>query len=299
MKSEIRTTPLVVIVGAGPVGVALAGKLVRSGVPVAALYGRTVEQADAAAEAGVLGLLSGGATSLVRAADVAIIAVADHRVPEVAGEYLGSGVLGSNMVVLHTCGAWAAHELLGNVVGAVKGVGTLHPLASISSRTSAFARLADASFGVQGDSVSVAMASRLVNLMGGKVLPLTTEVMPLYHAGAAIASNVIVAVMDMARQVFERAGVPSAIVLSALLPLLRSAADNLEQHGLPHALTGPIARGDVLTVERHLAALDTAVPAVAKVYRQLGLQVLAVAERKAPAFEATAAARLRALFGAP
>ena len=299
MNSEVRTTPLVVIIGAGPVGVALAGKLLRSGVPVAALYGRTVEQADAAAaEAGVLGL-SGRVTPLVRAADVGIIAVADHRVPEVAGEYLGSGVLGSNTVVLHTCGAWAAHELLGNVVGAVKGVGTLHPLASISSQTSAFNRLAAASFGVQGDPVAVAMASRLVHLMGGTVLPLTTEVMPLYHAGAALGSNVIVAVMDMARQVFESAGVPAAIVLSALLPLLRSAADNLEQHGLPDALTGPIARGDVLTVERHLAALDQAVPSVAKVYRQLGLQVLAVAERKAPAFQATAAARLRALFGAP
>lgn len=295
MNSE--PTPLVVIIGAGPVGVALAGKLVRSGVPVAALYGRTVEQAEAAAaEAGVLGL-SGRVTSLVRAADVAIIAVADHRVAAVTDEYLRSGVLGSHTVVLHTCGAWAAHELLGNVVGAVKAVGTLHPLASITSRTSAFTRLASAFFGVQGCPVAVDMASRLATLMGGKVLPINTEAMPLYHAGAALGSNVIVAVIDMARQVFESAGVPAAIALPALLPLLRSAADNLEQHGLPQALSGPIARGDVLTVERHLAALDQAMPAVAKIYRQLGHQVLAVAERKAPAFEIAAAARLRAIFG--
>ena len=295
-NSELKTNPLVTIIGAGPVGVALAGKLTRSGVPIAALYGRTFEQAEeAAGDAGVVGA-SCEVSALAQQADVIIIAVADHRVPEVAAEYLKKGLIGSHHVVLHTCGAWAAHEVLSCLVGHVNAVGTLHPLASISSRKGAFSRLNGASFGIEGDVEAVAMAERLVSLMGCKPLRLLTEQMPLYHAGAAIGSNLIVAVMDLARKAFEAAGVPPEEVVPALVPLLRSTVDNLEQQGLPDALTGPVARGDVLTIERHLGALDRSVPDVASLYRLLGHEVLSVALRKLPSFEAKVANKLRALF---
>lgn len=289
-------TPLVTIIGTGPVGVALAGKLTRSGVPVAAIYGKTFAEADAAAaEAGVMALAC-EVPSLVQQADVAIIAVADDKVEAVAKEYLDKGVFGPRQIVLHTCGAWAAEDLLGALQGKVKAVGTLHPLASISSRKQAFARLERVSFGVQGDADAVAMADRLVAFMGGKPLRLERSQMPLYHAGAAIGSNLVVAVIDLARRALEGAGIHPDHVVGALVPLLRSTTKNLEDHGLPHALTGPVARGDVKTIERHLTAIDKTVPDVASLYRQLGHEVLDLAEKKMPEFEAKASARLRKLF---
>jgi predicted short-subunit dehydrogenase-like oxidoreductase (DUF2520 family) len=233
---------------------------------------------------------------LVQQADVAIIAVADDKVEAVAKEYLEKGVLGRGQIVLHTCGAWAAEELLAGLRGKVRAVGTMHPLASISSRKQAFARLERVSFGVEGDQEAVAVAERLVAFMGGKTLRLERSQMPLYHAGAAIGSNVVVAVVELARRALEGAGIHPDHVVGALVPLLRSTAKNLEDHGLPHALTGPVARGDVKTIERHLGAIDHAVPDVGSLYRQLGHEVLALAEKKAPAFEAKVAARLRELF---
>lgn len=294
----VQMTPLVTVIGTGPVGVALAGKLTRAGVPVAAIYGKTFAEADAAAaEAGVMGLAC-EVSALVQQANVAIIAVADDKVEAVAKEYSEKGVLGRGQIVLHTCGAWAAEELLADLRGKVRAVGTVHPLASISSRKQAFARLERVSFGIEGDQEAVAVAERLVAFMGGKPLRLDRSQMPLYHAGAAMGSNLVVAVIELARRALEGAGIHPDHVVGALVPLLRSTAKNLEDHGLPHALTGPVARGDVKTIERHLGAIDHTVPDVGSLYRQLGHEVLTLAEKKVPAFEAKVAARLRELFSA-
>lgn len=289
-------TPLVTLVGAGPVGAGLAGKLVRSGVPVAALYGRTERQAmEAAISAGVLGLCE-DVSELVRGADVVIVAVSDSRIGEVAEDYARKGVIGSNQVVLHTSGAWAAEELLAGLRGKVKGLGTLHPLASLSQRAQAHARLHQASFAVEGDDVALPVARRLVHRMGGTPMALAPGKMPLYHAGAAIGSNLVVALVDLARRVLTTAGVDPSHVVPALVPLLRSTADNLARQGLPQALTGPVARGDVGTVERHLHALETALPDVAALYRRLGQEVLQVAEARMPELEGKVRETLRGLF---
>ncbi len=289
-------TPLVTIVGAGPVGTALAGRLTRSGVPVAALYGRTVEQAAVAGlHAGVLGLCK-EVSPLVKSANVAIVAVADSKIGAVAEAALAQGIVGAHQVVLHTSGAWAAEEVLATISARVKAVGTLHPLASLSQRPRAHERLAHAAYAVEGQPEARQVAERLVSMMKGRALPLLPAKMPLYHAGAAIASNLVVALMNLARRVFEAAGVDALHVVPALVPLLRSTAENLSQQGLPQALTGPVARGDVTTVQRHLTALEAAVPDVADLYRRLGAEVLAVAAERIPELEKSVLKALQDLF---
>jgi predicted short-subunit dehydrogenase-like oxidoreductase (DUF2520 family) len=72
-----------------------------------------------------------------------------------------------------------------------------------------------------------------------------------YHAAAAIASNHLVALLGQVERVAARAGVP----LEAYLDLVRVTLDNVAEMGPAAALTGPVARGDWATVERHRAAL--------------------------------------------
>jgi predicted short-subunit dehydrogenase-like oxidoreductase (DUF2520 family) len=75
-----------------------------------------------------------------------------------------------------------------------------------------------------------------------------------YHAAAAIASNHLVALLGQVERVAASAGVP----LEAYLDLVRVTLDNVAELGPAAALTGPVARGDWDTVERHRAALDPA-----------------------------------------
>ena len=64
------------------------------------------------------------------------------------------------------------------------------------------------------------------------------------------------------------------------MPLLKGTLNNLEHVGIPNCLTGPIARGDVGTVQKHLAALDMSAPEVARIYRELGLETIPIAIAK-------------------
>ena len=94
------------------------------------------------------------------------------------------------------------------------------------------------------------------------------------------------------------AGVPQAQALPALIPLLSSVVQNLAQVGLPGALTGPVERGDVSSVEQHLRVLEARAPEMLELYRLVGRDVLRLAREKSP-LEPAAVARLEALFRVP
>jgi predicted short-subunit dehydrogenase-like oxidoreductase (DUF2520 family) len=81
----------------------------------------------------------------------------------------------------------------------------------------------------------------------------------LYHAGAAIASNYLVTLFKAASRLLKEAGAPP----EALIPLMRRTIDN------GFDLTGPIARGDMKTVEAHLSAIAARAPELADMYRAL------------------------------
>ena len=87
-----------------------------------------------------------------------------------------------------------------------------------------------------------------------------------YHAAASIASNFLVALEESAAELLAGAGVDDAREL--LAPLVLRTAANWAERG-PDALTGPIARGDEATVERHLAELRERAPELVPVYEAL------------------------------
>ncbi|MDQ3879765.1 MAG: DUF2520 domain-containing protein, partial [Chloroflexota bacterium] len=100
---------------------------------------------------------------------------------------------------------------------------------------------------------------------------------PRYHAGAVLAGNASVALLEAARRQLIGVGVDADVAGRVLARLLASVADNVTRHGLDEALSGPIRRGDVGTVLRNLDALDAADPAAAEAYRELGRITVAVA----------------------
>jgi predicted short-subunit dehydrogenase-like oxidoreductase (DUF2520 family) len=99
----------------------------------------------------------------------------------------------------------------------------------------------------------------------------------------------------------EEIGLDGHAALTALLPLLRATVDRLAQNGLPDALSGPIARGDVGTVAAHLAWLDAMVAsdpdmaALRDAYRALGRLAIPLAEAKG-SLSPDAVQRLRTLL---
>ena len=294
-EGPAEPTPVVFIMGAGVVGTALAARLVRAGVPVAGLHGRQVELSDAAgAVSGVLAS-TGEIPPILSESDVVIISVRDERIPEVAERLVREKRLRRDQVVLHTSGANASSQALAACKPHVRAVGTLHPLVSFADPHVAIEALQSVAFGIEGDEPAKAVARKLVRALGARAVFLEAQNMPLYHVGAVIAANYVVALADMARELFVKAGVPKEAALPALIPLLTSVVQNLSQLGLPGALTGPVERGDVSSVEQHLRILEERAPEMLDLYRLVGRDVLRLATEKST-LEAATVARLAALF---
>jgi predicted short-subunit dehydrogenase-like oxidoreductase (DUF2520 family) len=290
-------TPTVFIVGAGLVGTALAACLARVGVPVVGLHGRRSDRSLAASAASGVLATSGDLPAMVATSDVLIIAVPDNGVPEVVARLIQEQRLRKHQVLLHTSGSRPAVELLGGAQPLVAGIGTLHPLVAVTEAKTTLDDLSRATFGIEGDPEAVHRARLLVRLVGGRPLALQPETMALYHAGAVIASNYLVALADIARALLVTAGVPEAEALPALTNLMMSAVHNLSEVGLPAALTGPVIRGDSNAVERHLEALATQAPEYLDVYQRLGRAVLRIALKRTPDLDRAQVERLTGLFG--
>ena len=96
----------------------------------------------------------------------------------------------------------------------------------------------------------------LARLLGLEPFELADEARPLYHAGAAIASNYLVTLHRVASELFRAAGAPA----EALLPLMQRTIEN------GFELTGPIERGDWETVEAHRAAIRATRPDLEPLY---------------------------------
>ncbi len=99
----------------------------------------------------------------------------------------------------------------------------------------------------------------LAETLGLEPFALADEARPLYHAGAAIASNYLVTLHAVASELFEEAGAPP----EALVPLMRRTIEN------GFELTGPIARGDWGTVDAHRRAIRRVRPELEPVYEVL------------------------------
>jgi predicted short-subunit dehydrogenase-like oxidoreductase (DUF2520 family) len=101
----------------------------------------------------------------------------------------------------------------------------------------------------------VRQARRIVQDLGGELLVVRKLRKPLYHASGSFASPLLVAHLAAAEQVARAAGVPAASARKLLAPILHRTLDNYLRDGAAAAFSGPLMRGDIETIRRHLAEL--------------------------------------------
>lgn len=236
----------VFILGAGRAGRGLARALRASGVAVLGLHGRT-------AEAGYPAITAGEIPSVLSDAGVVLVAVRDAQLESAFRELLDAG-LAPGAVVLHVSGS-APDALLAPLRAAGHPAGTFHPLLPLSSAAEAPRLLHGAWIGVDGDPGARATARRLADVIGARTLDIPDGEKARYHAAAVFASNFPIVLAEIAAGLLTDAGVPGAEARDAVQGLLAAAALNLRGRAPAEALTGPVARGDVGTVQAHLAAL--------------------------------------------
>jgi predicted short-subunit dehydrogenase-like oxidoreductase (DUF2520 family) len=163
----------------------------------------------------------------------------------------------------------------------------LHPAMTFTGTAMDLDRLPECCFGVTTDEVLRPVAEALVVEMGADPVWVTEADRPAYHAALAHGANHLVTLTSEAMELLTRAGV--AEPRHVLGPLMRAALDNALRLG-DAALTGPVARGDVGTVEDHLRELGRLSPQTRRTY---------VALARATALRALDSGRLRPASAEP
>jgi len=248
----------VVIVGPGRMGLALGAALLHAeAVERITYYGRSLEPPPHPIfDAGELSAeYRVGPHPLPPGTTILLLAVPDAKLAEVAYDLAGAGPAPPGCAAFHLSGALSTDVLMPlHAAGYV--IGSLHPLQAVADPWLAADRLIGSAFAIAGEPAALSAARRLVDAIGGTTLVVPPAQRPLYHAGAVVASNYLVALLSFAVRLFHEAGIPEDEAVPALLPLVRGTLDNLEKLGVGAALTGPVARGDVDTVRLHLLRLS-------------------------------------------
>ena len=205
------------VIGRGRVGTAVAARLEERGVPL-----------------------------VERDAELTLLCVPDTAIRDVSqGQSLGHG--------------WIAHVSGATPLSALdphERRFSLHPLQTLT-RARGPEQLDGAWAAITAETEEAGVRGfELAEMLGLKPFELADESRPLYHAGAAIASNYLVTLHRVASDLFAAAGAPP----EALEPLMRRTIEN------GFELTGPIERGDWNTVESHREAIRSVRPDLEPLY---------------------------------
>lgn len=273
------------VAGVGRVGSALAVALSRcnrsSGVTLSGVFARRPRDARALVRACGRGQPFPSASDLAGASDVLLICVPDAAIAEVA-EALASGPSLRGKMVLHVSGSLDLRPLrAGRDHGA--SIGAVHPLASFPppiAHPPSAVPIPRIWFAIAGDRRARISARRIVSALGALPLPRVLDG-SAYHLAATMTANFTAVLAAAALEILSKRGGPrEPISRPAFAALLRTVADRIEHEGPLRGLTGPAARGDLVTLRRHLSVLGTTAPRWRPLYLELSAEAARMASRR-------------------
>ncbi|MBN2361294.1 MAG: DUF2520 domain-containing protein [Deltaproteobacteria bacterium] len=276
MSSGVGPALGMAVYGAGRAGRALVAAALRAGVAVQTIWTRSPETARRAARELGCHVASGPQLPTADGVQLALLAVSDEVVADLTRALTEAGALANVRVVAHLGGALGV-EVLAPARELGCAVGSLHPLRSLVGASSG---LEGCWCALDGDPLAVNELRHLAKLIGCRTVKVGADARALYHAGAALAANDVVALLAAAAEALQAAGLHDGDALGAAVDLARSAIDNVARLGTAAALTGPAARGDAVTISRHLAALAGLRPDLADIHRELSRQLVALSRQQ-------------------
>ncbi len=208
----------------------------------------------------------------MRPADVLMLAVSDDQITACSLALQQRGIIHASSIVFHCSGALCASELAlpginGNTSGA--SAASLHPVRSFADPEYVTTHFAGTICSLEGDTRATVILNHALHTIGAEVVPLQANGKALYHAAAVFASNYAVTLMDAALTTYEAAGISPDMARRMAEPLAQETLSNVFRLGTKQALTGPIARGDLITVARHQDALNNSNKSNAALYQAL------------------------------
>jgi predicted short-subunit dehydrogenase-like oxidoreductase (DUF2520 family) len=270
--------PAIGFIGAGILGKGMALALSARGYRVAAVSSRTLASAEDLASRIPGCRAAQDGQEVAESCRLVFITTPDDVMGAVAAAVRwrqGQGVVHCNGThspqVLDAATRWGAL------------VGSFHPFqtfAGLADPEEAAARLEGVTFSLEAGSWLRDTLEEMAVRLGGRAVSIKPEDRPLYHTSAVFSSGYLVALIKTSADIWEVLGVSQEEALATILPLARAALSALETSGIRDGVTGPLVRGDVGTVRRHMESLRTRLPHLLPLYCALSRESLPLAEQR-------------------
>lgn len=259
------------LIGPGRAGLAVTRRLLEAGYTLRSVIGRSTASLERARS--FLGMVA-PATSDLHAAQgspIILLAVSDTDLHPVSCQLHQLGITGENSLLIHFSGLHTADWILDGAPSGCKAL-SLHPLMTFPTPEAGYQGLQGAPVAVEGsDEALLLQGEALAKELGGTPFRIETEAKVLYHASAVMACNYAVTLAGTSRNLMATCGMDRKQAWELLLPLMERTWENLKTMTPEEALTGPIARNDVTTIQHHLEHLTDPFKSL---YRKLGQATL-------------------------
>jgi predicted short-subunit dehydrogenase-like oxidoreductase (DUF2520 family) len=267
----------IAIIGAGSLGTSLGYALSKKGYPIKALSCLSISSAEESRQKIGQGKASTDNLLTADQGEIVFLTVPDDAIEHVVKELASSPLNWEEKIVFHCSGL-----LISRVLRPLQTKGahtaSVHPCFSFPKKQRRADLFQGIYFALEGDDLAVAAAKDIIRTIGGLHFKIRAENKACYHTACSMTSNLSVALLYTAISLLGKCGIREEKARKILWPLLEGTLHNVNIIDIFDALTGPLARGDLSTIRKHLKELEQS-PSARRIYIDLAKQALEMAKR--------------------
>ncbi len=266
-------------IGAGRVGVTLGRYFFEKKLKVSGFFSKTYEHACDAAKF-THSKAYKTIKELVEDSQVVFITVPDSNIYDIYLQIKEYEI--KDKIICHCSGALSTR-----VFKEIEATGahaySIHPIFAINDKEESYKKLSNAFFTVEGNKEKMSVIKEIFEVIGNPFQVISAENKNKYHAALVMSSNLVIGLYHIALKLLEECGFSDLDANEVLKPLFLNNAVNLCSNGCIDALTGPIDRNDIDTINKHLLTLnDNNDKSFINIYKLLSKELITIAKRKYP-----------------
>ena len=202
-----------------------------------------------------------------------VLAVPDGIITPVVDSIVQKQIPLAGKIVVHCSGTLDSSDLDPLMALGAK-IASFHPMQAVTFNTTSFS---GSWFDLEGDTEAISVLQEICIGLHARPIVVGKAEKPLLHIASVVASNYVVTLAYIAGKIAGESGLDQKTLIKPLLRLMESSLANIEQLGVEKALTGPIKRGDLGTIRKHLLLLED-YKTFLDVYKKLGFITLDIVD---------------------
>jgi predicted short-subunit dehydrogenase-like oxidoreductase (DUF2520 family) len=270
-------------IGAGTVATTFAVKLTEGGYPVVAVSDIKPAMAQRMADLVKGCQIYDTNQGVVEAADLVIIATWDQAMVPAINQINWRPDKG----VVHTSGFFGT-DILEPAKRTGARVGGFHPAQLFANLDQALGALPGSTFCLLGEPPLLDTLKEMVSAIKCDWIVLKPTEKPLYHVALAFSTDFPMVCVKICTELFQKLGVSQTETIKVITPLIRGTVDGILNLGFPDCFSGPITRGDLSVLSKHVATLAENEPGLVELFKELDRHIVPMALAKGTIDEATA-----------